>query len=229
MTPGRIVFINPNSTVAMTDAMVAAASDAAPSVGFDGWTSHQGPPAIQGEEDGRLAVPPLLELVQRASDDGAAAIVIGCFDDTGLAEARALARCPVIGLGQAACALALLAAERFSVVTTLSVSIPVIEGNIRAAGLGGRLGRVRASGIPVLQLEERPEVSAQRLHEEVEAAGRDDGVGAVLLGCAGMSAFAADLRRESPLAIVDPVEAAARLAAAAAALRCAARVGPAPN
>lgn len=213
MTRGAIVFINPNSTASMTEAMVATARAAVPGGLIEGWTSHHGPPSIQGKEDGRLAVPPLLSLVKRASGEGAGAIVIGCFDDTGLAEARALAACPVIGIGQAAYHLAVLTADRFSVITTLAVSVPVIERNIRAAGLGGHLGRVRASGIPVLELEEQPEASAERLGEEAAATARMDGVGAIVLGCAGMSRFAADLRRTARLPVIDGVEAAARLAA----------------
>ena len=46
----------------MTEAMVSAAQAAVPSLSFEGWTSHDGPPAIQGAEDGALAEPPLLEL-----------------------------------------------------------------------------------------------------------------------------------------------------------------------
>lgn len=212
MTGPPIVFINPNSTASMTGAMVAAARAAAPDAVIEGRTSHRGPPAIQGEADGRLAVPPLLDIVREVADAGAGAIVIGCFDDTGLAEARALAPCPVIGLGQAAFHLAVLAADRFSVVTTLAVSVPVVEGNIRAAGFGGKLGRVRASGIPVLQLEAQPAASLDRLRDEIAAAGREDGIGAVVLGCAGMCVLASDLRRTTPLAVIDGVEAAARLA-----------------
>lgn len=207
-----IIFINPNSTVSMTDAMVATARDMVPGGEVDGWTSHDGPPAIQGELDGRRAVPPLLALVKRASADGAGVIVIGCFDDTGLAEARSLAACPVIGIGQSAYHLAVLAGGRFSVVTTLEVSIPVLEANIRACGLSESLGRVRASGIPVLELERSPQASLRRLREEIAAVEREDEVGAVALGCAGMSGFHYELASESGLTVIDAVEAAALVA-----------------
>ena len=47
-----IVIINPNSTASMTEAMVEVASATVPGLTFEGWTSHNGPPAIQGREDG---------------------------------------------------------------------------------------------------------------------------------------------------------------------------------
>ena len=103
-----IVIINPNSTASMTDAMVQTARKAAPDTDIVGWTSTKGPPAIQGEEDGNKAIPPLLELVKKADEDGAIAIIIACFDDTGLDAARAVASCPVIGIGQSAYHLAAL-------------------------------------------------------------------------------------------------------------------------
>jgi allantoin racemase len=148
-----IVLINPNSTVSMTEAMLRTARNAVPDAYFEGWTSRYGPPAIEGREDGDAATPHLLKLVRKASDAGAKVIVIGCFDDTGLDEARRIAACPVIGIGQAAYHMAALAGARFSVVTTLAVSVPVLEENVKSCGLGGNLVRVRASDVSVLDLE----------------------------------------------------------------------------
>ena len=189
-----IVFINPNSTQAMTRAMLASARAAVPGAAFEGWTSTGGPAAIEGPQDGDRAVPPLLHLVQKASDDGAAAIVIGCFDDTCLAEARALA------------------GARFSVVTTLSVSVPILENNIRSYGLSGALVRVRASGVRVLDLEGNPAEATPRVLAEMHRAVEMDGVESVVLGCAGMVTLLEAARAEIPVNVIDGVEAAARLA-----------------
>ena len=109
-----VVMINPNSTVSMTEAMLRAAREAAPEISFDGWTSHKGPPAIQGAADGEAATPPLLELVQKALEQQAEGIIIGCFDDTALAEAARIAHCPVVGIGQASFHQAALRNQRLS-------------------------------------------------------------------------------------------------------------------
>ena len=60
--------------------------------------------------------------------------IIGCFDDTALEDAANLADCPVIGIGQASYHYAALRNWRFSVVTTLSVSKPIIQSNIEGQG-----------------------------------------------------------------------------------------------
>jgi len=207
-----ITFINPNSTVSMTAAMVAAARAAAPGARIEGVTSHGGPPAIQGEADGALALAPLLDCVRAASGAGARAIVIGCFDDTGLAQARAIATCPVIGIGQAGYHLAALSGGRFSVVTTMAVSIPILHGNIIRYGFGAQLGRVRASGVPVLALEDDPDAAAARVIDEMEIAAREDDVAAIVLGCAGMVDIPRRAAGRVSARIIDGVVAAAGLA-----------------
>ena len=202
-----VIVINPNSTEAMTEAMLSAARAFRPGLEFEGWTSRLGPPSIQGAEDGALATPPLLDLVRQA--DGAEGIVIGCFDDTALEEAAKIADCPVIGIGQAAFHFCALRQLRFSVVTTMAVSVPVIERNIARYGLTGHCGRVRASGVPVLDLENDPKAACAPILSEATRACQEDGIDAVVLGCAGMVHVTAALREALPVPVIDPVEAAA--------------------
>lgn len=205
-----IIMINPNSTATMTEAMLMQARRSAPALEFEGWTSHDGPPAIQGHEDGEAATPPLLRLVQKASDAGAQGIVIGCFDDTALAAATRIARCPVIGIGHASYLYAALHNWRFSVVTTLSVSVPIIENNIRAQNQGQYLSRVRASDVPVLALEADPGRAGQVIIEEALRAERQDDISALILGCAGMVEVYHDVQKALSIETIDPVTCAAR-------------------
>lgn len=207
-----IVLINPNSTEAMTANMEATARKAVPDRKVVAWTSHEGPPAIEGPEDGEACVPPLLDLVRKAVASDATAIIIGCADDTGLAEARQIAPCPVLGIGQAAYHLAALAGARFSVVTTLSVSVPILEENIAAYGLTNSLGKVRASGVPVLSLETDRASATARVLEEAQIAAKEDEVQSIVLGCAGMSHIP-DEAPPGTVRLIDGVGAAARLAA----------------
>lgn len=207
-----IVIINPNSTEAMTDAMIATGRAAVPGAQISGWTSVNGPPAIQGAADGELALPHLIALVKKANQAGAKAIIIGCFDDTGLDEARAVSECPVIGIGQAAYHMAALIGPVFSVVTTLAVSVPVLEANLKAYGLDHHAVRVRASGVPVLALEDNRAEATRQVLAEIDAAHREDGVRCVVLGCAGMS-YLLDVPAAPPqVRLIDGVQSAVRLA-----------------
>ncbi|MDA8587003.1 aspartate/glutamate racemase family protein [Rhodobacteraceae bacterium] len=194
----------------MPDAMVATAHKAG--VEVVGITSHDGPAAIQGPEDGDACVPPLIELVRKASGAGAQAIIIGCFDDTGLGAAREIAACPVIGIGQAAYHMAVLAGRKFSVVTTLDISVPVLEANIHAYGFTAQLARVRASAVPVLDLETDPDASGPIVIDEIKRSIAEDGVDSVVLGCAGMVDIPDKFASESGVVLIDGVTAAAKLA-----------------
>ena len=204
------IIINPNSTSTMTDAMLKQARRAAPSLKWEGWTSRDGPPAIQGQADGDAATEPLLALVRKAAQSGAQGIVIGCFDDTALAQAAKVASCPVIGIGQASYHYAALRNWRFSVVTTLSVSVPVIETNIAQQGFGSFVAQVRASEVPVLALEADKCEASQIVMQEALAAESSDNISAVILGCAGMVELFKDVQHALAIETIDPVSCAAR-------------------
>lgn len=207
-----IVLINPNRTVSMTNEMLAIARSTCPGTEILGWTSHNGPAAIQGPEDGACSIPPLLKLVEKANGLGASAIIIGCADDTGLTESRMSSNCPVIGIGQAAYHLAAMASNRFSVVTTLAVSVPILKANIHDYGLGGSLGQVRASGVPVLDLETDRKTATAKVMAEIDTAMQEDGIGCVVLGCAGMAFIADEYGSTYPIRLLDGVRSAVQIA-----------------
>ena len=199
----------------MTDSVVATARTLLPDAEILGWTNTDGPPAIQGPADGDAALPGLMSLIPKAKAEGVEVIIIACFDDTGLDKMRAIAHCPVIGIGEAAYHFALLKGQSYGVVTTLQVSVPVIEGNIHRHGFDAACVAVVASGIGVLEVEEgRPEVLAH-LAKEIKAMGAR-GVETVILGCAGMSAHHAALAEATGIVLIDGVRAATVLAYALA-------------
>lgn len=212
----RLLVINPNATASMTDKIAAAARQAVP-VGVEviALTNHDGPPSIQGPEDGIAAAPGLLALVSGAKAD---AIVIACFDDTALAEARALSAVPVIGIGEAAFHAAMMLGTRYSVVTTLSVSVPVIEANLAAYGLSASCIRVRASEVPVLDLEHAGSAAEAKVSAEIARAIAEDHARAIVLGCAGMADLAARLSVRHGVPVIDGVAAACGMACVLAGL-----------
>ena len=207
----RLLVINPNTTASMT-AKIGAAASAVSASGTEivARNPTEGPASIQGAEDGVAALPGLFAEIDRA--DGFDAIVIACFDDTGLYEARRRTAVPVVGIGEAAFHTAMLVAERFSVVTTLAVSIPVIQENIMRYGLAARCGRVRASNVPVLELEVPGSTARETISDEIASALLHDNADAIVLGCAGMTDFAATLAAHHRVPVVDGVAAAVKLA-----------------
>ena len=105
-------------------------------------------------------------------------------------------------------------ATRFSVVTTLSRSVPGIEHNLNKYGLVQKCGRVRATNIPVLQLEESDPVTLDLIRREIRAAIEQDQAEAIVLGCAGMVDLVAGLSAEFGLPVIDVVTAGVSFAEA---------------
>lgn len=209
----RILVINPNSTVSMTAQIGECARRAAFAGTVIEAANPRGTPvSIEGHADEALAVPAMLELIRAGEARGVDAYVIACFDDPGLAAAREVARGPVIGICQAGVQVASTIASRFSVVTTLPRSVPIIEDLVAGYGAAGRCRNVRAVNMPVLALEQEPETCELRLLHEIRAARDEDGAEAVLLGCAGMSDLCERLQAQTGVPVIDGVSAAVKLA-----------------
>ena len=215
----KLVVINPNSTVSMTEKAATAARNAAPGAEVRGVTCHGAPPAIQGPEDDAICRPFVLAEVRAAAAAGADAVIIACFDDPALDAARASVTIPVLGIGEAGYHAAMLLGGRFSVVTTLAVAIPILQENLEHYGMAGACAKVRAAGVAVLELEDEASGASEKVSDEIARAKAEDGVGAVVLGCAGMADLAAAMEARHGLKVIDGVGAAAAFAAALVTLR----------
>jgi allantoin racemase len=215
----RILIVNPNTTAAMTE-KIGRAGRAAAASGTELIVVNpaDGPVSIEGYYDEAFSVPGLLAEIAKGDTLGVSAHIIACFDDTGLEAARSVALAPVIGIGEAAFHLASMLGHRFSVVTTLSRSIAAIENNLLKSGLAGRCGRVRASELPVLSLDDPSSDAAAKIGAEIELAKQEDRAEVIVLGCAGMADLAARLSERHGLPVIDGVTSAVKLGEAFGAL-----------
>jgi allantoin racemase len=215
----RILIVNPNTTASMTEAIgragrvVAAAGTEIIAV-----NPVDGPVSIEGYYDEAFSVPGLLAEIAKGEAIGVSAHIVACFDDTGLEAARCASSAPVIGIGEAAFHLASMLGHRFSVITTLSRSIAVIENNLLKYGLAGRCAKVRACEMPVLSIDGPTSNAAARIGAEIELAKQEDNSEVIVLGCAGMAELAARLAALHGLPVIDGVASAVKLAEALAAL-----------
>ena len=154
----------------------------------------EGPASIEGYYDEALSLAGLLKIVSEYPDVDA--IVIACFDDTGLDAVRCMTNAPVLGIGEAGFHAASVLSNKFSVVTTLSRSVPAIEHNLVRYGLATRCAKVRASEVPVLDLENPLSDARGKINNEIRKAIDEDMAEAIVLGCAGMTDLAASLAAE---------------------------------
>lgn len=214
----NLLILNPNSTVSMTETIASAARRVAHPGTQIAAQSGTGlaPPSVEGHADAALAIPAMLAAI-RAAETGPTppdAIVIACFDDPGLLAAREIARAPVVGIAQSAIQVAMLISARFSIITTLPRSVPVIEDLVHAYGAGHACRKVRSVDLPVLALEAAPDEAFARLVAEGRKAIEDDKAEAIVLGCAGMAELCASLSDALGLHVIDGVAAAVKLAEA---------------
>ena len=169
----RILVVNPNTTASMTDKIGAAARRVA-NAGTEIVAVNPaiGPASIEGFYDEAMSLAGMLDVIRKAQDYDA--VVIACFDDTGLDAARCLTDKPVIGIGEAAYHYASMVANKFSVVTTLARSVPALEHNLHRYGLIARCARVRSSEVAVLELEHPGSDARTRIRAEIRRAVEED-------------------------------------------------------
>jgi allantoin racemase len=211
----HIHLINPNSTASMTaQALDSALKVASAGTRVTAVNPVGTPVSIEGSADEALSVPAMLQEIRKGETQGVDAYVIACFDDPGLHAAREIARGPVIGICQAAVQVAMTISRRFSVVTTLPRSVPIIEDIVQAYGAGHHCRAVHSIDLPVLGLEEDPETAERLLLETIERAKIEDRAEAIILGCAGMSSLCDRLSAATGVPVIDGVTAALKIAEA---------------
>lgn len=207
----RILVVNPNTTVSMTEKIgVAARRVASAGTEIVAVNPAKGPASIEGFYDEAMSLSGMLDIIGKMQ--GYDAVVIACFDDTGLDAARCLTDKPVIGIGEAAYHYASIIANKFSVVTTLARSVPALEHNLHRYGLIARCARVRSSEVAVLELEHPGSDARNRISAEIGRAVAEDRAEAIVLGCAGMADLAEMLAQEHGLPVLDGVSCAIGLA-----------------
>jgi allantoin racemase len=208
----RVLVINPNASVEMTDVIREQLHTVArPDVSVDVVNPPGAPPAIESALDEAACVPPMLTLVRAAQGRGYHAVVIACFSDPGLDAAREATDLPVVGIQDAAMHLAAQLGYRFSVLTTLAHRAPVRERAALNAGLDRRLASCLPLDLPVLETV----VDRDRVVERIVRVGRqaidEDGAEVLILGCAGLGDLAARASALLGVPVIDPNAAALKL------------------
>ncbi|MEQ9639695.1 MAG: aspartate/glutamate racemase family protein [Alphaproteobacteria bacterium] len=206
----RILLLNPNTTVAATDAMaVLSRQVASPGTEVVPLTAPRGPPyivdAAQHEAAGGIVVDMLRQHVDRCD-----AVVIAAFTDSGLEAARTLSPVPVVGICEAACLVARGFDGRYSVVTSAPDLVALMRRRIEDHGLADRLASVRSSSAS--RLGDGDTVLLDVLTEAAGVAVRQDGARAIVIGGGPLSSLQPRLRARLGIPVIDGVTSAVRYA-----------------
>jgi allantoin racemase len=209
----RIFVVNPNTTESMTRhierellPIIAAGTELCVV------NPEHGPVSIESAYDEALAIPHMLAQVKQAEADGFDAAVITCFSDPGLEAARELVSIPVLGIAEACLHVAAQLGYRFTITTTFPKRVPSKIEQVRAAGLEAKLASVRPLNMTVLDMDRDPVCTKARLIEVSRAAAEEDGAEVVVLGCAGLAGYAADVEAATGMKVLDPTPIAVKTA-----------------
>jgi allantoin racemase len=212
----HLLFVNPNTTASMTRDIEANARGAASAdTVVEAINPTVGPASIEGDDDEHRCVPHLLSEIEAAAaregnrPDG---YVIACFGDPGLDQARTLVDVPVLGIAQAAMHAAALTAGGFSVVTSMSATVPRAWELAKTYTPHQCLG-VYTCDIPVLTIDSDASTIGP-IGDLCERALAEDRSRAIVLGCAAMAKFAVPLTQRLRVPVIDGVVAATLLAEA---------------
>jgi len=201
--PGRILVINPNSSLVVTAAIDAAMQPlriaGGPEIAVD--LLRSGPPGIATQQDADSVVIPLVE---RVRGDGADAFVLACFSDPGLHTLReAAGGRPVMGIAEWGLLRALTLGERFGIIALSLASVQRQQRYVRQMGLGDRY--VASWPIDASAAETAGEAVRERLAEAARiliARGAD----VLVLGCAGMAGHRRALQDLIGRPVVEPTQ-----------------------
>ena len=209
-----IRVINPNSNPDVTSGMSHALEPLRTSGGprLDCVTLDGGPFGIESQSDVSRVEPLLADLVK--ADNEAAAFIIGCYSDPGLALCRETTKRPVFGIAECALLTALTRAQSFGVIAIMSKSIPRHTRHMRERLLHNHCAGERALELTVAEVE-----SGTSTFQKMKKVGKElrdiDGAGSIIMGCAGMAKHRVGLEKSLGVPVIDPTQAAAGMAIAA--------------
>ena len=213
--PARIVVINPNSSVAVTDDIDAALEplrlDGGPAI--ECLTLAEGPPGIETQCHVDQVVAPLCRLAAQ-HDNEAAAFVVACFSDPGVHALRETTTRPVFGIAESGLLAALTLGDKIGIIAILAASAARHARFIRALGIESRIAGELPVGLGVSELADEAVTRARMIN--VGARLRDGkGADVLVMGCAGMARYRGALEDDLGVPVIDPTQAAVAMAVAA--------------
>jgi allantoin racemase len=211
----KICVVNPNTSEAVTARVEGVIRRIAhPGTEVKVMQIPHGPEALESYYDESVAAPYLLQVVRDANTEGYDAIVIAAFCDPVIEAAKEISSIPVYSLEETTLSVALFMGNRFSILTEKKHKVAVKEQHVRKLGLESRLASVRPLDMGVTEIACEPE----RVREKGIAVGRkmveEDGAEVIIMGCASMAGYSADIEAALNVPVLDPVSVTFKVAEA---------------
>jgi len=214
----RILLVNCNSTVAVTDRMVEVASSVAATDTIVTGATASGSAIVRSHfEFAESAVQTVRALTENVAGNDAA--IIGGFGDPGLKAARHEVDIPVVGLAEAAMLMAHPLGGRYSIVTFGQHNRMQMVDLARVYGLDQRLASVRIADVNHGILLKDPGQALAACVEAGEQALSQDGADVLILGGGPAAGMAVQVSAKLDVPVLDSIMCATKLAESLAACR----------
>lgn len=213
----RLLLVNPNTSVATTDAMCRiAGAQAGAGVEIVGLTARRGAALITDEAALIEAAGAVLALAAEIEAMGSDGVIVSAFGDPALEELRLRLSCPVTGIAEAAMAAAAAGGRRFAIVTTTPDLADAVAAMVVAYGHAADFCGVFLTMGNLHQVMGDPAMLVESLAKACTLA-VSAGAGAIVIGGGPLAQAALALEGRLGVPIIQPVPEAVRLALARAA------------
>ena len=213
----KIMVINPNTSQSMTDHLrLELERVKRPDTKLTVVCATKGPETIESAYEEAYAIPPTLELVKKANQEGYDAVILACFSDPGLEPAKEISQIPVVGIEESTLHMAAMLGAKFCILTPKQNRIASKKTHVHKHGLDYFLASVRSLDLSVAETDEDPEKTKKRVLEVAQKAVEEDGAEVIILGCAGMAGYAEEIEKKLRVKILDPSAVALKVAEAMA-------------
>lgn len=207
----KILIINPNTSLEMTKTIDSTAKKYAfPGTEITTVMPPDGPDYISGAYDSAIQTPKIIDIIEK-NRDSYDYFILACGFDPGLDACRMVTK-NVIGMGEAAIMTACTVARQFSFLNTTVESAAAVPDRLHALGIDpGRFASARAVGTSdeiVKKRHEMFDVYCQVGKRCIE----EDGAGALILSCAGMSDIKERLEQYLKVPVIAGVISALKIA-----------------
>lgn len=155
----------------------------------------------------------IIRATRAAAREGFDALVIGCFYDTGLAEAREVSGEMIVTAPCAAsCEIAASLSNRFGVIVGRRKWVDQMQATVHSLGHRDRLAGFYPVGLGVTEFQQDHDRTAARLLEVGRRAVAEDYAEALILGCTMEVGFDKTVERELGVPVIDSAIAALKRA-----------------
>ncbi|SNY95321.1 aspartate/glutamate racemase family protein [Flagellimonas pacifica] len=162
----------------------------------------------------------MIKAIRQASIEGFDAMIIGCFYDPCLLDAREISGdMVVVAPCQSSIEVALKLSNRFSVIIGQKKWEHEMHTTIKEYGYGEHLASFRDVGMNVCEFQKNHKITANNLFKAAERAVNEDFAESIILGCTCEFGFFNEIQERLKVPVIDPSLAALKQAEQAAILK----------